>query len=415
MNFISKKTMNLIRVGWKQIARVGINTLLIWIFGFALGALTNIYPLYSLIIFASLSTVLLIIVVIDKLKANQPSKLSEWENALRQPDRYAAAHVARANEHFLVVGQAIEVLPHPNLNTRAKIDELGWDPAEVKMNDLQKQFDAEGLLDKTGGYKESDPPNGIKFSLSDTSFVTQDSPVLTLDLQRTNFFTIMSFKDTLKKNPNLRLEFGNLIPSLNRVPHSLCLHYIVRFSDGDILCMRRNPKAAYHGGLWSFSGEEQILESDLLSSYPMQSLFRRTFCEEVLALQDENPATLADRWQKANEIVDNMRLWSVFVEEEIFNFTLLGIYQLNVNMQNFVSCHNRLINCGMGNRDREGDFFIVSQNTLKNLLFNGQCKVKGLFTDEMLTVRAENLHPTSRYRIFRLLRAAYRKPLQPEM
>jgi hypothetical protein len=414
MNF-SKSTVNLIRVGRKQLARVGANTLLIWIVGFALGALTNIYPLHSLIVFGALSAVLLFIVVRDRVKAVQPSKLSEWENTLRQPDRYAAAHVARSNEHFLVVGQAIEVLPHPNLSTRATIDELGWDPAEVQVNDLQEQFNAEELLDKAGGYREFDPPNGIKFSLADTSFVTEDSPVLTLDLRSTNYFTLMSIMDTFTNNPDLRAEFGNLTPDSNRTPHSLCLHYIVRLSDGDCLCMRRHHKAAYHGGYWSFSGEEQLLESDLLSSYPMQSLFRRTFCEEVLALRDENPATLEDRWQVASQIVQNMRLWSIFVEEEIFTFTFLGMYQLNVNMQQFVSFHNELINRDMGNRDREGDFFIVSQSTLKNLLFNGQCNVKSLLADEILTIRAENLHPTSRYRIFRLLRAVYRRPLQPEM
>jgi hypothetical protein len=77
-------------------------------------------------------------------------------------------------------------------------------------------------------------------------------------------------------------------------------------------------------------------------------------------------------------------------------------------------CENDLVNRGMGTRDKEGDFFIASASMVKNLLFKGNCVVQGLFTDESQTLEIQTLHPTSRYRIFRLLRALNRKPLEPD-
>jgi hypothetical protein len=103
----------------------------------------------------------------------------------------------------------IEILPHPALNTRADVNSI--------------------------------------------SLVTLDSPALVLDLQRTDYFTLMSILPSITQNSRLRMKFGSLHPPLNHIPHSFCLHFVVRFSDGNILCMRRHPKASYHKNLWSFS------------------------------------------------------------------------------------------------------------------------------------------------------------------
>ncbi|MDH5684567.1 MAG: hypothetical protein OEZ20_08905 [candidate division WOR-3 bacterium] len=395
------------------VKRAGGNSALMLVLGFAIGALTNIYPVPSAIIFFILLVIIVIPIIIDVIKERQLSNLSLWEEALRQPDPHAAAFVSRTNEHFLVIGQAIEILPHPKLNTRANIDELGWSPSSVQLNDLQKNFNANIILDRSGGYKEFDPPNGIKFSLSNTSFITKDSPNLSLDLTRTNYFTLKSVLPTIRQNPDLRVEFGSLNPASNSIPHSLCLHYITRFSGGEVLCMRRDPRAAYHGNLWSFSGEEQLSEEDFRFQFPTFSFFQRTICEEVFSLREDNP--LEDKWKLVNPHIKNMSLGSIFVEEEIFNFAMFGVYQLKDSIAKFISFHNNLIDEGTGSRDREGDFFVVSQDLLKDLLFKGQCTVKALFTNDEQLIRAENLHPTSRYRIFRLLRAVNRKPLQPEV
>jgi hypothetical protein len=349
---------------------------------------------------------------VEAVRSEKYSEVSDWEVTLCKPSKGAAAVVAKANEQFLVVGQVIEILPHPNLGKRASIGDLGWSPAEVEFNDLQQQFEAEEILEKVGGRKKFDPPNNVKFSLSGVSFVTLDSPFLTLDLKRTDYFTVRSVLSALAAKPELRIELGAVDPASNRIPHSLCLHYVVRFSGGEVLCMRRDPRSAYHGRLWSFSGEEQLSASDFNYGSPGLSLFQRAFCEEVLTLRDESP--LGERWDIASSIVEDMSIWSVFIEEEIFNFSLLGLYQLKMSVTEFVSNYTRLASRGTGSRDREGDLFVVSQDMLKALLFDGECSAQALFANEAQTVREENLHPTSRYRIFRLLRAVYRRPLKPE-
>jgi len=381
--------------------------------GFTIGALTDIYPRASFAVFGVLTLIFAGIKTWQIIGSRRRSELAGWDEFLRDPNKYAVDIVAQSNEHFLVVGQAIETLPHPALNTRADISDVGWDSEELILNDLQEEFDSKSLLKSVGGFKEFDPPNGRKYCLVDTSFITLDSPALAFDLRYTNYFTLKSVLPALAQNSQLRAEYASLQPSLNHIPHSLCLHYILRFSDGEILCMRRHPKAAYHANLWSFSGEEQLSDLDFELPNPAQSFFQRTFCEEVLALRDQSPSTLAERWVTASTIVKSMRLWSIFVEEQIFNFSLLGFYQLSVDKEEFASLHNNLVNRGIGARDKEGDFFIASPSMVKNLLFTGKCVVQGLFTNEAQTLEVQSLHPTSRYRVFRLLRALNRKPLEP--
>jgi hypothetical protein len=393
-----------------RIKRLLRNHQISWLSGFTLGALTNIYPKPLFLI----ALIFLMLFAIQAMRSQRRSDLSGWDELLREPDEHAANLVAHANEHFLVVGQVIEILPHPALNTRADVNSIGWHPEEVVFNDTQQKFADKEILEKVGGYQEFDPPNGLKFCLYDTSFVTLDSPALVLDLQRTDYFTLMSILPGITQNSKLRMKFGSLHPPLNQIPHSFCLHFVVRFSDGNILCMRRHPKATYHKNLWSFSGEEQLSDSDFYFRTTGLSLFQRAFCEEVLALRDQSPATLTERWAIASPLVKNMHLWSIFLEEQIFNYSAFGFFQLEVDTQEFVSFHNELINRGIGTRDREGDFFIASSSMIKNLLFKNHCVVKGLFTLEPQTISGETLHPTSRYRIFRLLRAINRKPIEPE-
>jgi hypothetical protein len=387
------------------------NPALILILGFAVGALTNIYPWYSAIVFIVLFLFLMIPVIYDMVKENRRSLYSFREQGLLQPTQHAAAFVARTNDHYLVVGQAIEILLHPNLSTRSEISELGWCPEDIGIKDLQTIFNADTVLSKSGGYKEFDPPNGTKFSVSNCSLVTTDSPNLSLELTRTNYFTLKSVLPTLISNPDLRAELGNLDPALNLIPHSLCLHYIVRFlGTGDVLCMKRSLKTAYHGNLWSLTGEEQISQNDFKSGFPALSLFQRAICEEIFPLIENAP--LEERWKKVSPFIESMKLWSLFVEEEIFNFTMFGVCQLKGGISDFIAAHNRSIDEG-GSKDGEGKFFFVSQDGLLELLKIGKCTTRPLFseTEKEQLITAENLHPTSRYRIFRLLRAIHRKPL----
>lgn len=378
--------------------------------GYALGALTNIYPVPSVVLFGSVTVLVGIVALLNFIRSSQVKVFTAWELSLRDPSNDAAAAVARSNEHYLVIAQAIEIIPHPQLNSRAALTDLGWNPAEVDLMDRQTRFGVEVLLDKAGGLKSFDPPNGMKFSLVETSYVTSDSPRLSLSTERTDYFTLRSILPLVTGDRNVREEFGSLEPSRNRIPHSLCLHFVVRFANGDVLAMRRDRRAAYHGGLWSFSGEEQVADHDFKAGTPCLALFQRTFCEEVLALRDEAP--LEERWQIASPVVEKMALWSVFLEEGIHNYSLLGFYQLNCNPDDFLKLHNSLVDQGIGTRDREGECFLVRDEDLLYLLVDGYCRASPLFQGRVSEVRAENLHPTSRYRIFRLLRALKRGPLQ---
>jgi hypothetical protein len=274
----------MLRGAVKSLRTLSVVSLVSWASGYALGALTGIYPWPSVIAFGGVTLFFGVIALRNSLRAFQVRDLTPWELSLRDPDNDAAAAVTRSNEHYLVVGQAIETIPHPQLNSRAGLEDVGWGPADVKLTDRQSEFHAGELASRAGGVKEWDPPNGVKFSLVATSFVTSDSPRLSLATERTDYFTLRSLLPLIKTSPPVRAEFGHLDPSRSRIPHSLCLHYIVRFSTGDVLCMRRDPRAAYHGNLWSFSGEEQLADRDFEAAQPCLSLFQRTFCEEVLVV-----------------------------------------------------------------------------------------------------------------------------------
>jgi hypothetical protein len=298
--------------------------IMLWAAGAAVGVLVSWYPVVALVVFVIVLLLLGGAVVVNSYRSNQSSQLNTWELSLRNPDNDAAAAVSRSGEYYLVVAQAIEVIPHPQLNTRASIESLGWDPADVELVDQQSKFDISELAELAGGLKEFDPPDGRKFSLVETSYVTSDSPRLILATQRTSYFALRSVLPLVKADWLVRAKFGRLNPAQSRIPHSLCLHYVVRFASGDVLFMRRDKRSPYHGGLWSISGEEQVDKRDFLEPIPCLALFQRSFCEEVIALRDEIP--LSERWKIAAGVIESMRLWSVFVEENIYNYSLLVSY-----------------------------------------------------------------------------------------
>jgi hypothetical protein len=93
----------------------------------------------------------------------------------------------------------------------------------------------------------------------------------------------------------------------------------------------------------------------------------------------------------------------------------LGVYQLNCNPNALRVLHKDLVNRTVGSKDGEGEFFVVNRNELLRLLVEGKCQASSLYYDkvpDIVEVCSENLHPTSRYRLFRLLRAANRRPLE---
>jgi len=331
-----------------------------------------------------------------------------FELALRQPDSDALARLHAANEHFLVFNRVIEILPHYSLNSRSGFASLGWRPDEILVDFKNEIFDASDVLTRIGGGKNSyDPPNGRKFCLVDRSLGGTDT-ALSLKLQETDYFTICSVISNLPFA--LRSEFGSLDPAQNRVPHSLCLHFIVRCGDGSILLALNANQKKYGGGTWSVSAEEQMKDSDLTASFPIDALFKRAILEEVFGLSDEK-VPLVKRWAQIEEHIHSIRIWSLFLEEHLNNFSLLGVCQLSVTRTQLRIAIEQLINDGSASRDLEGKLFIASSDQIERLLILGSANVTGLFSDSCEEVLGESLHWTSRYRIFRLIRALNEGPL----
>jgi len=312
---------------------------------------------------------------------------------------------------FLIFDKTIEVLPHYSLSSRARFSSLGWAPDDIQVHFQNEKFDASQILERIGGRMDFDPPNGRKFCLVDRSLAGTDTD-LSLSLKETDYFTIRSVLSKLTYD--LRKEFGSLDPAVNRIPHSLCLHFLVRCGDGNVVCLLNERRKAYAGGTWSVSAEEQLKDSDLDMSYPLAALFRRALLEEIFGLSDDT-VPLSNRWARIEDLVVSMRLWSVFVEDHISNFSLLGVYQLSLNTDHLRGRIKEFINDGSAARDLEGKLYVASQGELENLLISGSSAAVGLFSGEPTSVLSENLHWTARYRIFRLLRALKGGPLVPEV
>ena len=108
-------------------------------------------------------------------------------------------------------------------------------------------------------------------------------------------------------------------------------------------------------------------------------------------------------------------MWSLFLEAGIHNFSLLGFIQLACEPADFVQTHQRLVADGTGSRDREGCYFTVQPHDMKRLLIAGDCAMQPLFGAKVRgRISVQDLHPTSRYRIYRLLRGLERGPLRDD-
>lgn len=375
---------------------------------FGVSILSGVFPVWGIV-----GTLILLLGVacLRFLERRQLEQLNEWERALRQPDRFAAEHLTLSNEEFLVFNSAVEVLPHSTLRTRTRLGRLGWDPEQVKISYAPQEFDASELLGRVGGKRDLDPPNGIKYCLVDRSLGATDTD-LSLTLRHTDYFTIQSVRPLVESTPALRAELGSFDPANNKVPHSLCLHYVVRFANGDVLITFNDKRKAYAASTWSCSGEEQIKDADLESEHPLLTLFRRALLEEVFALSDE-AVPLNERWALVSDLVSSTRLWSLFLEEQLCNFSLLGVCQMACNPARLAERYRQIVGRGTGTRDLEGQLFTIGQDEMERLLVDGDGSVTGVFSRKAVSVHAQNLHATSRYRMFRLLRGVKGTPLQP--
>lgn len=380
--------------------------------GALFGALTNVYAVQAAIILLCLVVYVFGRAFVDQRLALKRLEISKNEiDNLLKPSHDALAAVRRSNMNHLVCGDFIEITPHTNLNTAIRAADAGWNPSEICVELSGRSFDVKELMTLAEGPKDFDPPNGRKYSLVSVSFVTEESPQLELVLHETDYFTVATAKEYFKVHPELLPDFGNVIPQHNRIPSSLCLHYIIRTNDNDILCMKRLGGMAYHSGLWSISGEEQISDHDVTKRSPIEILFKRALCEEIFQLR--NSAALQDVMPLLERDLSFLRIISVGIELPLYNPTIVGFAQLSIGtseLREKLLDRRRDITLS-ADHDDEGEFFTLSTNEASKLLHSGKATVSGLFSQRDETISEDALHPTSRYRLFRILRTTLRKSL----
>lgn len=377
------------------------------------GALTNVYAVQAAVILLALMVFVFGFTFYDQRRSLKKLAISEEETMrLLKPSRDALTAIHESNKNCLVVGDFVEIVPHPNLNTATRAAEAGWSPEEIIVETQDREFDATKLLELSGGQKDFDPPNSIKYALVSAPFITEESPQLELILNETNYFTVQTINGFLRSNPKYQSEFGSVVLEKNRIPSSLCLHYAIRTADDSILCMKRAGGMAYHSGLWSITGEEQISDHEIGKKGPIEKLFKRALCEEIFQLR--NNSALQDVIPLLEDSLKFLRILSVGIELPLYNPTIVGLAQLSIDaseLRQILIERKRNVTLNVGNDD-EGDFFILSKNDASKLLREGTASVTGLFSQQVENITENLLHPTSRYRLFRILRTTLRKSLQ---
>lgn len=381
--------------------------------GALIGALTNVYATQATVVLLVLMVFVFGLSFIDQRRSLKKLAIKEKENTeLLKPSQEALTAIRSSNKNHLVVGDFVETTPHPNLNTATRTADAGWNPAEIIIELENREFDAKELLELAGGKKEFDPPNGTKYALVSVPFVTEESPQLRLILNETNYFTVQTVKDFLQTQPQHQPKFGSIILEKNRIPSSLCLHYVIRTADDSILCMKRSGGMAYHSGLWSITGEEQISDHEINSEHaPIEKLFKRALCEEIFQLR--NNSAHQNVIPLLEEDLRFLRVLTIGIELPLYNPAIIGLAQLSIDVSEFrkkMIDRKKTLALNAGHDD-EGDFFVLSKNDAYKLLRDGSATVTGLFSQRIENITANSLHPTSRYRLFRVLRTTLRKSL----
>jgi hypothetical protein len=379
---------------------------------------TVLFPIF-LVSFVYLVVKYVVVAIRPERLSASLDALSAW---LRDPNQFTE-EFAKTNgaSDNLIVGKTIEVYPHPHLSTRAEPSRLGWAPEQVELIDRRITFDSSETMQMVESPYTLSPneENWPKFMLTDISNpLADDTKNLKLSFCRTDYVTFKSARRVVEEGQDseqsgrarqLRARLGNPFPHRNLVPHSVGLQYLVQFRGGHVLLLKRRSRGLDHqAGKWSISGEEQLQVPDFRPPSNATAIFRRAFCEEVACFTDNDPSTMEQRWATVRELVGAMRLWSIFYEEYCANHQMFGYMEVVRTPDEFVAWYTRHRDLLQGLKDKgEGRHFVASVEELDELLLGGQCRVRGLFDGAATTLRSDELHATSRYRLLRFLRAIY--------
>jgi len=353
-----------------------------------------------------------LITYLQKVMAEGPMGKSHLD-ALRDPDNDAVALAARLGHKEVIVGKVIEIWAHHSLESMLPLTKLGIEPHRLRFSDpVQKQFT--DVLRRCGGLREFPPPNQRKFGIAKLPIGTTDDEGLNVDLFETDWNTWMSSRTVIERDTELRHELSHVLPERNCLPQSMSLQFIIRFANGDVLAMKRKDGLASSPNSWSFSAEEQLHERDFHygSASAAEQLFRRAFIEEVFGRREGDAEFFKRIWaDDCSQLVRSHRIWSFFLEENVGIHQLFGMYQLSVQPRDLRRIHEMAVSSGWGTTDPEGYWYVAPESEARSLLQSGRCYVERLHGDpERRLIKSEGLHPTSRYRLWRLYLALNRRP-----
>jgi DNA-binding winged helix-turn-helix (wHTH) protein len=342
---------------------------------------------------------------------------------LAAPTEDAVAFAAAFNsKDKRIVGDVIEAYAHPFLGYGQSPRDIGWSPAEITLRLRDTPFDAGEILNDpeiraafeaneearklVGKGTALEEPSYPKYTIVDQSFPFPDRNNLVVTLGRTDYFTILRVRPGIAKSVDTRKTFGHIDGSKTRIPQATGLQVTVVFTDGQILAIQRSKDSFPFPGTWSFSAEEQLSEIDL--SWPkevrMERFVLRTAIEEIFPLaRKPKQDLLANVMAFVRPYIASMQIWSIFLEEPTSTLQFFSVIELNLTTTQYKVLVNDLVQEGMGLPSQEGKYFAISQSDIESLLEGNPIKATDLFGEKQEEVSPSLLHPTSRYRLLRLL------------
>lgn len=344
-----------------------------------------------------------------------------------RPDKSTIKFAKEQNDSFRIINKAIEVWIHGSIDTESPLHQKGMEPKDLNLKILDDPFDVLKLFKQTNLPEKHFDVDKTKYSLTSIPQGDKfdDSGVMYFFLKRTKFSVVQSFKEFFKSSLSNRLKYGSIRPSENQVPNIMCLHFLTEFSDGHVLFSVRADGLEYYDGLISISAEEQLSVIDVFKNKNAELWFQRAILEELFPMtvdeidEDDEEQVLEKvidterRWLKLSKRLKiDYRYWSIILEEELVNFSIMGFVRLGVSIKQYQQLYKDLLLELDGDRDKEGTFYFVHFSDLDKLLTSGQCQVHGLFSMKRNTIELDQLHPTSLYRVVRYLRAKTRSPIK---
>ena len=324
-------------------------------------------------------------------------------------------------------GGAIEISSHFNLTQGLPLDKTGWSPQLVRLVKVPRPFDAGDILgdadiinafeenererERNGKGRILDPVtresltvNGTKFAIVEVSPNVDERDDLTLALQSTDYVTVMQALPGVTRYPEKRRIYGHADPSHNRIPNATGIHFIALFEDACVLAILRSPNLDYEPGTWSFSGEEQLKDIDLLGNERKRAeqFLLRTAVEEVFPLAGaRDDRDFAARLAYVRPTIRSMKIWTVLIHELSVSFCPFGVFELGLTFASYRELVDSLRLRGY-QLSGEGGYHAVELREIIRLLQGHTIRAERLFggSEELAPGK---LHSTSRYRLKLLL------------